>query len=177
CFGVFVAYWLLIGYTTPWLFPPEIVRISGSTHLLRVLWGNDAGLERLKVLIVTGSLTADWLIAGGMIPQLIQGSLFAISAFDAAILFGTLQFAVAVVLLALGLILQRRSYTYRNVINLRKTLLVVSVNALLTYASSFQFLGISYLYFPVFASVLSVSLFVYTFVGIGLASYSDNLYG
>src|SRR5262249_32931607 len=33
CFAVFVAYWLLIGYTTPWLFPPEIVRISGSTHL------------------------------------------------------------------------------------------------------------------------------------------------
>lgn len=177
CFAVLVVYWLAMGYATPWLFPPEILRISHSNYLLARLWGNDSGLEWLKVFVVVCSLIADWLLVGTVVSRVFYGRLFAISDFAAALLFGTLQFLVAVVILAIGMELARRRDPNRNVINLRKTLLVVSVNALLTYASSFQFLGMSYLYFPAFITVLTVSLFVYTLIGIGLASYSDNLSG
>src|SRR5262249_42075436 len=40
CFAVLVVYWLVMGYATPWLFPPELLRISRSNTLLARLWGN-----------------------------------------------------------------------------------------------------------------------------------------
>jgi hypothetical protein len=177
CFAVLVVYWLVMGYATPWLFPPEILRISRSNYLLARLWGNDAGLEWLKVFVVVCSLTSDWLLVGTVVSRVIHGRLFAISDFATGLLFGTLQFLLAAVILAIGMELARRRDPNRNVINLRKTLLVVSVNAVLTYACSFQFVGMSYLYFPIFNSALTASLFVYALIGIGLASYSDNLSG
>jgi hypothetical protein len=175
CCSILVLYWLVIGYTTPSLFPPRILRISGSNYVLMRLLGSDAGIERFKVLIVVASLIIDWLIVGTIVSNLFHESLFAISDFNAALLFGSLLFLAAAVILSIGLLL--RDNEYRNVINLRKTLLVVSTNALLAYASSFQFLGVSYLYFPVFISAISASLFVYTIIGIGFATYSDYLSG
>src|SRR5262249_22099759 len=84
CFAVLVVYWLVMGYATPWLFPPELLRISRSNTLLARLWGNDAGLEWLKVFVVVCSLTADWLLVGTVVSRVFHGKLFAISDFAAA---------------------------------------------------------------------------------------------
>ena len=55
--------------------------------------------------------------------------------------------------------------------------LVVLVAALLILCSQFPFLGASFLYFPIVASVIALGLFFYDLIGLGGASYSDELTG
>jgi hypothetical protein len=91
CGITFILYWLLIGYTTPSIFPDEILRISGSTYLTMLLQGNSHKTQVLKILVVLSSLTADWFLVGILLSHVPHPNLFTLQ--DASV-YGPILVAI-----------------------------------------------------------------------------------
>lgn len=177
CCVALVLYWLLVGYTTPSIFPEAILRISGSDHLIATLRGNDSNTEFLKALVVLVSLTADWYAFGTVLTELQVPDMFSVPYGILTNVLGFIVVAVLLLLAGLYFLLLARGWRYINVINIRKTLEVMLVTALLMFASQIRLFGALYLYFPVVASITSLSLFLYGVISLGGSQSGDGSRG
>lgn len=176
CLMVCILYWLTIGYMTPSLLPEEILRISGSTSLIILLGGNSHKTQPFKVFIILWSLIVDWILVGMILSHVLQPNFFPLPYAVVSDVFGAFLLGVFLFLSILYFYLNFiRKWRYVNVINIRKMLEVLLTTALLTFTS--QFLGASFLCFPILASIVSGSLFFYNLIGLGGTPYSDEPLG
>lgn len=175
CTGVLILYWLTIGYMTPSLFPEKLLKISGSTYLTMLLLGNDVKTQKLKLAIIFCSLTIDWLLAGIILSHVLNKSLFPLPYVLIAWICGLLLIAILLFLIRLNTYYHEKKFVYRNVINIRKIQGIVLATSLLILVSQVQPFGVSFLYFPIVASVFSLGFFFYDLLELGGASYIDEL--
>jgi hypothetical protein len=170
---VLVLYWLIIGYTTPLIFPDEILRISGSTYLTMLLQGNSHKTQILKILVVLFSLTVDWFVIGIILSLIPHPSLFTLQ--DASV-YGPILVGICAFLLTGYVILYFLiKWPYTNVINLRKIIEITAVTALMVFVS--KAFNASFLYFPIVACAVSLCLFTYGIVSLGGTPYNAGLQG
>ncbi|HEU5375539.1 MAG TPA: hypothetical protein VFV38_08885 [Ktedonobacteraceae bacterium] len=177
CGIVFILYWLTVGYTTPKIFPGEILRISGSTYVRMLFVGNNTKIQRLKVVIILLILVIDWFLVGTLLSGIPNSNVFAQS-------YTTVSWVVGIVLLFVlfGLAAwfsylshKKPPWPYINVVNFRKILEVTLVNSLLALASQLQPFGAVFLYFPIAVSIVSLPLFFYGMFRLEDTSYAEEV--
>jgi hypothetical protein len=175
CGMVFIFYWLAVGYTTPKIFPEQILRISGSTYLKMLLVGNNGKIQLLKVIIILLSLVIDWFLAGMLLSAIPNTWFFALSYTTVSIIAGAALIFVFFSLIAIFIALNYAKWPYINVVNYRKILEVTVVTSILSFACLLQVLLAAFLYCLVFVSGVSLVLFVYGIILLGDTSYVEEL--
>lgn len=171
-----VAYWLLIGFvgfSTQWIFPRNVLRISGYEPFVIALRGNSRQNQLFKQLIVFLGLVIDWLAVGLFLSWLWPHSSILAQPYT------TFSWAFAgisalVVCLIILIYVFLRKWPYLNVINIRKTILVIVVTLFLGLASQVQFFGAEFLYFPVVAVSFAVGVFISRLTSLGFSSFADG---
>lgn len=171
CSLLMVTYWLLIGYATLQLFYLPILRISRAPLPIYWLSGSGVKVELVKTVALIASLAADWFLVGAILSHTFHIGSFPLP-YDASVL-AAIATAIWLGVCALYGVLRWREWPYTNVFNCRKVCLVTFVTMLEILATQIPLFGPAFLYFPIFATMVSVGVYLYLLISLGGTSFDE----